>query len=204
VEQNANHHIIQRNLMAHVRSNVFLLPVTLAIALLLCSSSASSQHTMHMSAAPAPVTSAIALLHPTEGSSVHGTVTFEQVQNGVRVRADISGLTPGKHGFHIHEFGDCSAPDGSSAGGHFNPAGMAHGAPSAKNRHEGDMGNIEADKDGHATLDYVDHVMQLTGPESILGRGVIVHAKEDDLKTQPTGNAGPRVACGVIGVAKAK
>lgn len=148
------------------------------------------------------VTRAIAVLMPTKGSQVRGTVTFEKVADGLHVVANVTGLAPGKHGFHIHEFGDCSADDASSAGGHFNPAGKAHGGVTSDPRHAGDMGNIEADKDGNATLDYVDKVMTLTGDETIIGHAVIVHEKEDDLKSQPTGNAGPRVACGVVGVAK--
>lgn len=179
-------------------------PALLAFMFLLTPLCAPGQNTSHEHAAPALVKKAIAVLQPTKGSSVHGTVTYEAVESGVRVVAELSGLTPGKHGFHIHEFGDCSAEDASSAGGHFNPAGTSHGAPSADPRHAGDMGNIEADKDGHATLDYVDHMMTLSGERSILGRAVVVHEKEDDLKSQPTGNAGARVACGVIGVAKAK
>ena len=149
-----------------------------------------------------PVMKAIAVLSPTKGSSVQGVVTFEAVEKGVHVVANVWGLTPGKHGFHIHEFGDCSSDSGTSAGGHFNPSGMKHGAPESENRHAGDMGNIEADKNGNAHLDYVDHTITLQGTASIIGRGVIVHAKEDDLNTQPTGNAGGRLACGVIGIAK--
>jgi Cu-Zn family superoxide dismutase len=155
-------------------------------------------------AAPAPVSRAVAQLHPLEGSGVSGTVTFAQVEGGVKVSAKLSGLTPGAHGFHIHEFGDCSAPDGTSAGGHFNPTGEPHGAPTDAHRHAGDMGNITAAADGTASLEYVDSHVSFDGATSILGRGVIVHAKADDLKTQPTGNAGGRVACGVIGVAKAE
>lgn len=144
----------------------------------------------------------IAVLHPTKGSSVSGVVRFEAIEGGVHVVADISGLTPGKHGIHIHEYGDCSSDDGSSAGGHFNPNGMPHGMPTSEQRHVGDLGNIEADKDGKAHLDYVDAMISFSGKNSIVGRGVIVHEKEDDLKTQPTGAAGARIACGVIGVAK--
>jgi superoxide dismutase, Cu-Zn family len=190
--------------MANTRSTFRALFLLLSGLSLLLTLPASGQNTMTEHAGPAPVKKAIAVVQPTKGNAVHGTVTYEAVENGIRVVADISGLTPGKHGFHIHEFGDCSADDGSSAGGHFNPGGSSHGAPETDPRHAGDMGNIEADKDGHARLDYVDHVMTLTGERSILGHAVIVHEKQDDLKTQPTGNAGARVACGVIGVAKAK
>lgn len=147
-------------------------------------------------------TKAIALLHGTTGSNVAGTVTFTAAGNEVKVVADITGLTPGKHGFHIHEFGDCSSPDGKAAGGHFNPANHQHGAPDAMDRHAGDLGNIEADASGKAHLEMTDKVMKLNGADSILGHAVIVHEKADDLKTQPTGDAGGRLACGVIGVAK--
>ncbi len=150
----------------------------------------------------APVGKAVCVLHPTKGSEVHGTVTFEAVEKGIRVVADVSGLKPGKHGFHIHEFGDCSSDSATSAGGHFNPTGMPHSMPMSDKRHVGDLGNIEADKDGKAHLDYVDAMLSLHGDNSIIGRGVIVHEKEDDFKTQPTGAAGARLACGVIGVAK--
>jgi superoxide dismutase, Cu-Zn family len=152
----------------------------------------------------APAT-AIVVLHPTEGNKVTGTVTFTPTANGVRVEAEIKGLTAGKHGFHIHEFGDCSSADGNSAGAHFNPTNKPHGAPTAKERHDGDMGNIEADASGTAKLSYVDHELSLaSGERSIIGHAVIVHTKADDLKSQPTGDAGARVACGVIGWAKTK
>jgi len=147
-------------------------------------------------------TKAIAVLHPTAGSNVSGTVTFTKGTDGIQVVADVTGLTPGKHGFHVHEFGDCSSPDGNSAGAHFNPTHKQHGAPNAADRHAGDLGNIEADASGKAHLDWKDKVMKLSGPDSVVGRSVILHEKEDDLKTQPTGNAGGRLACGVIGVAK--
>jgi Cu-Zn family superoxide dismutase len=147
------------------------------------------------------VTKAIAVLSPASGSEVKGTVTFTKVSDGVRVQARVEGLTPGPHGFHVHQFGDCSAPDATSAGGHFNPSDHPHGAPDADERHAGDMGNIEANDQGVATLDYVDKVMKLDGPGSIIGHAVIVHEKADDLKSQPTGDAGGRIACGVVGVA---
>jgi len=145
---------------------------------------------------------AVCVLYPTQGSKVTGTVKFTQVSDGVKVEANLQGLTKGKHGFHIHECGDCTAPDGTSAGGHFNPKTMNHGGPMDAMRHEGDMGNIEADEAGNAHLDYVDKAMSLEGDASIIGRSVIVHQNEDDMKTQPTGNAGPRLACGVIGIGK--
>jgi len=145
---------------------------------------------------------ATAVMHATEGNSIEGVVTFTQTEEGVRVQAEISGLgSESLHGFHIHEYGDCRAADGTSAGGHFNPEGMDHGAPTDDNRHIGDLGNLPSNEDGVATVDFVDPMLSLSGENSIVGYGVIVHADEDDLITQPTGAAGPRLGCGVIGVA---
>ena len=145
---------------------------------------------------------AIAVLHPTENSRVSGTVVFTQAADGVQVSATISGLALGKHGFHIHEFGDCSAPDGTSAGGHYNPDGHPHAGPYDSERHAGDLGNLEADKSGRAQYIRMDTILTIGGPKSIVGRAVIVHAREDDLSSQPTGNAGGRMACGVIGISR--
>ena len=150
------------------------------------------------------ITRAVAVLHPTQGNQAHGVVEFIQTPKGVRVIADVEGLTPGKHGFHIHQFGDCSAADGTSAGGHFNPFNKPHGGPDSPEHHMGDLGNLTADENGKAHLDKVFPFLRLAGPGGIIGRGVIIHSGEDDLKSQPTGNAGKRVACGVIGIAKGK
>jgi Cu-Zn family superoxide dismutase len=120
------------------------------------------------------------------------------VPGGVRVSGQVTGLTQGSHGFHVHEKGDCSAADFTSAGGHFNPSGDPHAGPTDAKRHVGDMGNIEADKDGVADINYLDPKLSFEGASSVVGKGVIVHANPDDLKTQPTGNAGGRVACGVV------
>jgi len=143
---------------------------------------------------------ATAELKPTEGHKASGTVSFTTQDGAVAIVADLEGLEPGKHGFHVHETGDCSAPDASSAGGHFNPAGSSHGAPDnpPAQRHVGDLGNLEADADGMAHYERVDQVVTLEGPESIVGKAVVVHAGADDLTSQPSGNAGPRAACGVI------
>jgi Cu-Zn family superoxide dismutase len=148
------------------------------------------------------VEKAICILYPTQGNNVSGTITFTQTEKGVRVVANLQGLSKGKHGFHIHEFGDCNSADAMSAGGHYNPEGKSHGAPMDMSRHMGDMGNIEADESGKAHLEYTDAVIKLNGPNSIVGKSVIVHKGADDLKSQPSGNAGPRVACGVIVTAK--
>ena len=156
----------------------------------------------HAMMAGGTITKAIAVLQPTKDNpGVSGTVTFTQTGSGIQVVADIHGLTPGPHGFHIHEYGDPHSPDGMSAGGHFNPTGKPHAGPTSPARHVGDLGNIEADEKGHAKLDIVDPALSFVGPTSILGRGVVVHAKADDLKSQPAGNAGGRLAVGVIGVA---
>lgn len=145
---------------------------------------------------------AICILHPTAGNKVTGMVTFKATPEGTIVIAEVKGLSKGKHGFHIHEYGDCSAADATSAGGHYNPEGHAHGAPKDMKRHAGDMGNLDADSSGYAHLEYLDPSISLSGENSIIGRSIIVHQNEDDLKTQPTGNAGARIACGVIGIAK--
>jgi Cu-Zn family superoxide dismutase len=158
-------------------------------------------------APPAPTqesaSKAAATLESKSGSKVTGTVLFEEKDGAVHVIADISGLEPGSHGFHIHEKGDCSSDDGKSAGGHFNPAGVDHAGPDAAKRHAGDLGNIEADKAGVAKHEAASNLFTLkAGETSVLGRAVVVHAKADDLKSQPSGAAGPRVACGVITAAK--
>jgi Cu-Zn family superoxide dismutase len=157
---------------------------------------------MPVDSSSSAVLKAVCRVYPTQNNTASGVITFTKIQGGVKVVADLQGLSKGKHGIHIHECGDCSAIDGSSAGGHFNPMAKSHGSPEDVMRHEGDMGNIEADDSGNAHLEYVDHIMSLEGQASIIGRSVIVHQHEDDLKTQPTGNAGPRVACGVIGIGK--
>ena len=141
-----------------------------------------------------------AILEPLGDSGVRGKVTFDPSPEGVRVQAQVSGLTQGKHGFHIHEIGDCSAPDGKSAGGHFNPAEVDHAGPGAGMAHAGDLGNLKADEAGDAKLTLVTSRITLGdgAPTDIIGRAVIVHADPDDLTSQPTGAAGGRVACGVI------
>jgi superoxide dismutase, Cu-Zn family len=144
---------------------------------------------------------AVCVLMPTKGQDVHGTVMFTQRGNSTQIVGEVRGLTPGKHGFHIHEFGDLRSDDGTSAGGHYNPEGHAHGGPDDAERHVGDLGNITADESGRAMIKMTVKGLQV---HFILGRGLVVHAKEDDLKTQPTGDAGGRVAVGVIGVAAEK
>lgn len=138
-------------------------------------------------------------LSPTKGNKASGTVTFEPTAGGLRVTAHVEGLPPGDHGFHLHEKGDCSAPDASSAGDHWNPTHQQHGGPDSPQHHAGDLGNVTADASGMAHLDRVVQGLTLEGMDSILGKAVVVHGKADDLKTQPSGASGPRVACGVVG-----
>ena len=144
---------------------------------------------------------ASATLRPTSGSQVQGKLTFTEAStSSVRVVGEIVGHTPGPKGFHIHERGDCSAPDAKSAGSHFNPGKLKHG-PSAAAGHAGDMGNIVFDASGRATVNMVvpGVVLNASAPNGILGRAVIVHSGQDDLQTDPSGNSGAPAACGVIG-----
>ncbi len=147
------------------------------------------------------VKKAYAIVDQLAGSDVVGSVIFTTVEGGVRVVADIGGLKPGLHGFHVHENGQCSA-DGASAGAHYNPFHKKHGGPDSEERHVGDLGNIEANDGGFAHYDRVDKVISLDGPYSIVGRSIIIHADPDDLTTDPSGNSGKRIACGVIVLAE--
>jgi superoxide dismutase, Cu-Zn family len=143
---------------------------------------------------------ATANLQPTKGSSVKGTVNFQQRGDKVRVAANVAGLRPnGEFGLHIHEAGDCSSGDGMSAKGHFNPHGKTHGHHGSAERHAGDMPSLKSDGSGNANASFDLDVITLNpGPASIIGRGLIVHVQPDDYKTQPTGNAGARSACAII------
>uniref|UniRef100_Q0PKG2 Superoxide dismutase [Cu-Zn] n=2 Tax=Haliotis discus TaxID=36094 RepID=Q0PKG2_HALDI len=142
-------------------------------------------------------------------SEVKGTVFFSQgdADSPVKVTGSITGLTEGKHGFHVHQFGD-NTNGCTSAGSHFNPFGKTHGAPEDENRHAGDLGNVTADASGVANIDIEDKIISLTGDKSIIGRTIVVHAGVDDLgkggneESLKTGNAGGRQACGVIGITK--
>lgn len=143
--------------------------------------------------------SATAALEATKGNTVGGKVDFARKGDRVVVTANVTGLAPGEHGFHIHEKGDCSSGDGMSAGGHFNPLGKPHAAPATADRHAGDMPMLVADGAGNARLTAELDVITIGGGATdIVGKAVIVHKDPDDYKTQPTGNAGARVACGVI------
>ena len=145
---------------------------------------------------------ATAELAPTKDSQVKGSISFSTVDGHLHASGQLSGLKPNsEHGFHIHEKGDCSAADGSSAGGHFNPAHVDHGSITADPHHGGDMPNIKADAQGNAVIDgpVSSNVNIGKGDDfDIIGRGLIVHADPDDYTSQPTGNAGGRLACAVI------
>ena len=142
---------------------------------------------------------AIAALRPTAGNTTAGTVTFTQTGDKVAINANVSGLAPGPHGFHIHEKGDCSAADAMSAGGHFNPGGKPHGDPASPDHHAGDLPQLMADANGNATLPAdLSGIALGDGANDIIGKAVVVHKDADDFKTQPAGNSGARIACGVI------
>jgi Cu-Zn family superoxide dismutase len=174
-----------------------LIVLSAAVACILSSSS--------IRAADSAVNQAIAVLYPTSGSQCHGVVRFTQNGDSVKVVADVEGLTPNQqHAIHIHEYGDASKTDGTSAGGHYNPEKHPHGLPDTENRHAGDLGNLQADADGKAHYEITVNNISIMGDHNpIVGRSVIVHAKMDN-GGQPTGNAGGRIACGVIGIANPK
>lgn len=164
------------------------------------SKSASTPAPAGAGLAAASATKAAATLSPKSGTNTGGRVTFDQQQSGVMVVVSVTGLPPGsQHGFHIHEKGDCSAPDAMSAGGHFNPTGKPHGQMSVPDHHAGDMNNLIADSAGNARVQFLmQDVTVGAGPNSVVGRAVVVHKDPDDYHTQPTGNSGGRIACGVI------
>jgi Cu-Zn family superoxide dismutase len=147
---------------------------------------------------------AVCVLHSIGKSEVTGVISFQQVGNRIHVTGKIHHLAPGKHGFHVHQYGDLSdTAKGTSAGDHWNPESMPHGAPDTKERHVGDLGNVEANAEGTAAVDLYDRMLKLHGRDSIIGRAVVVHEKPDTF-VQPTGAAGGRVAFGVIGWAKSE
>ncbi len=131
-------------------------------------------------------------------SGISGTVRFTKLEHGVQVTADITGLSPGEHGFHIHEFGDCNSKNSDSIGAHYNPTHHKHGKPGSEDSHVGDLGNLVADENGNAHYEAINKVIKLQGRNSILGRSIIIHADRDDYTTQPTGASGLKIGCGVI------
>jgi Cu-Zn family superoxide dismutase len=151
-------------------------------------------------ASPQPGIVAEARLAPTVGNATTGSLRFVQVGDVVRVTGEVQGLKPGaEHGFHIHEKGDCSSGDGMSAGGHFNPTSAAHGHFAQGAHHTGDLPSLRANANGVASVNFETRTLSIgSGSADIVGRGLIVHRDPDDYTTQPTGNAGPRLACAVI------
>ena len=145
---------------------------------------------------------ATAKLEPTRGNTANGTVTFVQTGDGVQVSGEVRGLKPGaEHGFHVHEKGDCSSGDGMSTGGHFNPTAKPHGAHGAAEHHTGDLPSLKADANGTVSFQFESRSIRVgSTANDIVGKGLIVHRDPDDYTTQPTGNAGPRLACAVITV----
>jgi len=143
---------------------------------------------------------ASAQLQPTRGNATSGDIRFTQQGDKVLVSGEVRGLKPNaEHGFHVHEKGDCSSGDGMSTGGHFNPMGMKHGAHEANEHHVGDLPSLKADAYGVARISFTSNSISVgSGSNDIVGRGLIVHRDPDDYTTQPTGNAGPRLACAVI------
>ena len=177
--------------------SLLALAASIALITTACDSNSTYEHTSPR------VSYAVATLHPTKDNVARGIVSFTETIDGIKIEADVFNLTPGAHGFHIHEWGDCSSTDGSACGGHFNPEGVDHGSPNAHgHRHVGDLGNLTADDSGYAHYQRTDKLLKLSGETGVVGRSIIVHAGEDDLKSQPSGNAGPRIAQGAIGIGK--
>lgn len=204
--------------MSHVKLSCFVIG-SVALALVACGGSnqntppetpAATSNTALPSADASTPADAAALpgagaktvevtIQPKSNSSISGKATLTEVPDGVKVQLALANVPPGDHGAHVHEKGDCSAADGSSAGGHFNPAGNPHALPTTNPRHLGDLGNITVDANGKGTLEIVAQGANLkpNDPNSFLGRSIIIHEKKDD-GGQPTGNAGGRIGCGEI------
>lgn len=185
--------------------NLFNRCIVLGIFFALLSTACTQQNMQEESGSETPetgeeITRAVAQIHSAGNGEAIGTVTFTQGTDGVNVIARVNGLDTGKHGFHIHEFGDCTAEDLTSAGGHYNPFNVQHGAPTDSVRHVGDMGNLPVNQEGYGNLNYTDSEISLNGSGNIIGRSVVIHAGTDDFTSQPSGAAGNRLACGVIGV----
>ena len=162
------------------------------------SETASQAPTPGMEASPV-ITTVIAGAQLTGPSGASGVVTFTQEGSGVHLVARVQGVEPGTHGFHLHAGGSCDGPDFTSAGDHFNPASAPHAGPTAPQRHNGDFGNVEVGADGTGNVDLVTDALSIgSGANDVLGKAVILHAGKDDLTSQPSGNAGARIACGVV------
>lgn len=175
----------------------FATAVLMAFTLGACAQKTVETKTETPPPAPPAPTKAQAVLKAAKGTKTKGIVHFMEENGKMTVEVMAEGLKSGPHGFHIHEVGDCSGKDFASAGGHFNPTQMKHGAP-GKESHAGDLGNLVADKKGKIKATVTTETLTLAGSDSIIGKSVIVHKGKDDLKSQPAGNSGPRVLCGVI------
>ncbi len=176
-------------------TRIFLALAPLAVFAACGSTRTSSQQPAARPAGP----TATAAIEGRSGNTLTGTATFAQNGDAVHVIVDVSNAPEGVHAVHLHEKGDCSAPDASSAGGHFNPMHMEHGSPDAASHHAGDFGNMTVGSDGHGHLELDTTMLTVTaGDHSVAGRAIVVHANADDMQTQPTGNAGGRIGCGVV------
>lgn len=176
---------------------IFFLMVIIAISLTACKAPDNGSIKMKET----EITKAVAVLQPLNGSSVHGVVYFNYLNGTTEVIADVKGLPPGDHGFHIHTYGDLREEDGSSTDGHYNPTSMKHGGPATEERHIGDLGNIHALEDSTAQFKQDRYTFTINGENPILGRSIVIHAGEDDYTSQPSGNSGTKIAVGVIGIA---
>lgn len=175
---------------------MFIIGLT-ALMATACAQVQKKEEVKPVEAPPAP-TKAQALLKAGKDSKVKGMIHFTEENGKMKIETMVEGLKAGPHGFHIHEVGDCSAADFSSAGGHFNPAQGSHGSHEGSARHAGDLGNLIADKKKKANATIVVEGLSMAGANSIIGKAVVIHQDKDDLKSQPAGNSGKRLACGVI------
>lgn len=185
----------------HFHVLLSMLSVIVLSASIQAQDQASKQREPHKSSDHAEMAvpkGAVAVLFPTQGNKVKGEIILTQKGDVVHITGKVTNLSPGEHGFHIHEFGDLRSVDGTSAGGHYDPDGHKHGGPDDQERHAGDFGNITANAEGVAMVDKQSKNLKL---HFAVGRAIVVHAGADDFKSQPSGAAGDRVAVGVIGFA---
>ena len=197
-------------LQRHTHHHVHTLSALLMLALCACASTPPTSKPADLSSkkpmtGPSTAQQAVANLASASGSLVSGRLSLVPLGDGVQVTGEIGGFRPGSsHGFHIHEKGDCSAANASSAGGHFNPTAQPHGRAMQGAHHAGDSDNLVADARGVAKVDAHIAGVSLGGGagNDIAGRAIVVHAAPDDYSSQPAGNAGARVACGVIKVVR--
>ena len=187
-----------------MKTSRYLIGMGVAVALLAGANCAAGEKDKGKAPAKAPEKTAVAVLESRSDSHVTGKATFREASGKVTLNLEIDGAEPGTHAVHLHEKGDCSAPDGASAGGHWNPTHENHGKWGAPPFHRADIGNVEVGADGKGSLTMTTDLWSIGGtPETdVVGKAIIVHAKADDFTTQPTGNAGGRVACGVVAPAR--